>query len=294
MLKLKRVCIPLGLACNFRCEYCFRELSEHDIATELSDDMRKYLKWLDASWCEAVIMSGGEPLIYAEKIKEIFSLLKPNIHRKVMSNGSLLTDELADYFNEQRAEFMLSYDGAHTAQVRGVDVLNDKAILKRILQINNLTVMSVITNMNCDIMAVYREIVDKLGTSNFHFIPYPVYDNGVNDELIKGFDYLIFERSWREYRETVHTEVEGYSAQRRRVPLVNVDLAGNVHDKDTLTRCGTIFNTLDEITEEHYKAYENNYCFTSKCPLFDNACVGFREHASEHYCRCLRIMEGLD
>jgi hypothetical protein len=28
--------------------------------------------------------------------------------------------------------------------------------------------------------------------------------------------------------------------------------------------------------------------------LFDNACVGFREHASEHYCRCLRIMEGLD
>ena len=89
MLKLERVCVPLSLDCNLHCRYCYRDKEKLDKIRNLSPE-----------WCEAVVASGGEPLMHFDKVKELFSYVPKNIHKKIMSNCTLLTQEIVDYINE--------------------------------------------------------------------------------------------------------------------------------------------------------------------------------------------------
>ena len=103
MIKLNRVCVPLTLDCNLHCKYCYRDRERLDIP-DFSDDMKAYLCQLSPDWCEAVIASGGEPLLHWDKVKELFSYVPHNVHKKIMSNCLLLTEDIVSYINDNEIE----------------------------------------------------------------------------------------------------------------------------------------------------------------------------------------------
>lgn len=297
MLDLGRVCIPIGLKCNLHCKYCFRDMSKvTNIPLELNEDMRKYLQQLNPQITESVIISGGEPLIYLDTLKEVLSLVPKNIHKCIMSNCTLLNQDIVDYMNENNIELHLSHDGKHTKYLRGVDVLDNDKIRNLIKQVNTLMVFSVVTNKNCDVVENYLDTTSRLGRDDIIYKTNAVYDTGFNKELIEGFNYDLFYRSFAEFMCEYHSyspyydnHYAGKGKESRRGGF-NVDLHGNVRSMNYLTIYGNVYNTYDELEANKEKSEDVTFCNNYNCG-FKDRCKSMKTLASEHFCKCIKIME---
>jgi uncharacterized protein len=105
--------------CNFNCSYCFQKkekktINNATIKTAV-DFFYPFLKGNDHIY---IGFYGGEPLLAYEKIKYATILLleknkagNKKIKFSVTTNGSLLTDEILDFFNRHQFIVMLSFDG---------------------------------------------------------------------------------------------------------------------------------------------------------------------------------------
>lgn len=295
MIELNRVCIPLGLDCNFKCRYCYRDFCRNPLPSKLSDCVKEYLQQLSPKVTESVCMSGGEPLIYWHTIQEIYSYLPKDIHLKIMTNGSLLTQEIVDFANQTNTETFVSHDGEYTEYLRGVDIFENKEKLQLIQSIKNLVVNSVITNKNEDVVKNYLYIKEKLRREDFVYRFTVLMNTGYVDDLIKGFNYNIFGKSYREYCDKYKTEVPYY----QRIPRnskynaggFNIDLAGNVIGMNTLKKYGTIYDTYEECYRRMLEV-ENLYCQKVNCPLiFD--CQTVKQGVDEHTCKCVKKIMGV-
>ena len=71
LLLLKRVIIPISNRCNLHCKYCYRDNENRAPIPALSDDMKMYLQQLTPDRTECVGVTGGEPLLEFDKIKQI-------------------------------------------------------------------------------------------------------------------------------------------------------------------------------------------------------------------------------
>lgn len=165
----------------------------HDIK-EVSPILIDYLKSRNPSNCEAVVMNGGEPLFYFGLIKELFSYVPFNVHKKIITNGTLLTQDIVDYVNSNRIELCISHDGEKTSYLRGVDVLLDNNILSFINQVNDLCFSCTITSLNCNVLDNYNYI-SRFVSRDFHFLVNVVLETDFNSYLVNNFDYDLFERS---------------------------------------------------------------------------------------------------
>lgn len=297
MLKLGRVCIPVGLKCNLHCKYCFRTMSKvKDIPLDLSVDMKKYLMQLNPAITESVIISGGEPLLYLKSIKEVFSFASKNVHKCIMSNCTLLTQDIVDYLNQNNIELHLSHDGKATKYLRGVDVLENEKIRNLIKQVNTLMVFSVVTNKNCNIVENYLDTTSRLGRDDIIYKTNAVYDTGFNQDLIKDFNYDLFYRSFAEFCNNYavfspyydnYYKDKGVNTRRGGF---NVDLHGNVRSMNYLTIYGNIYNTYEELEAAREKTEDVLYCNNHDCG-FKDRCRTMKSLASEHFCRCAQITE---
>ena len=105
MLK-KNLLIKLGSLCNLKCPHCHSHSSEF----EYNPDIVKFA--IDGNFDE-IAFSGGEPLLYIDNIKRIVGEINnPNIAYRFVTNGTLLTDELVGYFNNNNFYVCFSYDGS--------------------------------------------------------------------------------------------------------------------------------------------------------------------------------------
>lgn len=295
MIELSRVCIPLGLNCNLNCIYCYRDFCRKELPTILSDDMKIYLSQLDYDKCESVIMSGGEPLLYWDTIQEIFSYVPNNIHKKIMTNGLLLTEDKLRYLNDREVEVSISNDGVHTKKMRGVDIFTIPKLLDIIKRIDNLTISSVITKYNCDVIEIYNYMINILDRKDFKFRFVDLMDTGNVDNLIEGFDYDIYSRTVKEFNNKYYRQVSYYgrvhSDRNKGDSGFNVDLEGNIIGMNTLNKYGTIYDTYEEC-EKNMLLIEGMVCENSNCPI-PNKCLGIRQAYGNHYCKCQLIRSGL-
>lgn len=295
MIKLTRVCIPLGLDCNFKCRYCYRDFCRKQIPSNLSDCMKEYLQQLTPDITESVCMSGGEPLIYWNTIQEIYKYIPQDIHLKIMTNGSLLTKEIVDFANQTNSEIFVSHDGKYTKFLRGIDIFENQDKLKLIRSIKNLVVNSVITNKNTDVVKNYLYIKDKLQREDFVYRFVNLMDTGYANNLIKDFNYNTFAKSYYEYCYKYKTEVPYYNRLSRDRKYnnggFNLDLDGNVIGMNTLNKYGTIYNTYEECYLKMLEV-ENLYCSKINCPLLYN-CQTVKQGVSKHTCRCVKIEMGV-
>ena len=290
MIKFNRVCIPLGLDCNISCKYCYRDINRLPLPSKLNDLMMRYLKFLSPEWCTALVMSGGEPLLYLDKIKEIFSIADQKIHKKIMTNGILLTEDVVRCCNDNQIEVHVSHDGAATKELRGIDILEDPKKKELIKSINTLRIVGVVTNKNCDVIANYRDTVKKLdGRQNFMYDPCPIIQTPKNESLIKNFDYITYQKSMIEFNQEYRLNTPFYKkGNNKEYPATygyNVDLNGNIICTETLSKYGTVKNTKEEIFAAAEKSGDGDYCDSQiDCPI-RGRCCGMKACASPHMCK---------
>lgn len=294
MIKLNRVCIPFGLKCNLSCQYCYRDISRRNLPEDLNELMKNYLKFISPEWCEALVASGGEPLLYWKKIKNVFEIAESKIHKKIMTNGLLLTDKMVEYCNKRNIEVQISHDGSFTKELRGIDVLEDPIQKEIIKKVNILRIVSVATNKNCNVIENYKDTVKKLdGRQNFIFDPCPVFDTPKNDHLIKGFNYEGYRKSMIEYFEKYQTNTPFYERKsNKRFPAgygYNVDLHGNIICTEKLTKYGTVLDDKKKLFAAAEKSGDGDACNRNVNCAIRGECCGIKTQASPHVCKILMI-----
>lgn len=164
---LKRIVLILGTACNFNCRYCVQHENKPRCKKTIHPDVIDWLKKVSYKLPQklkpTIMFFGGEPLLYREAIHQVVDQLKDSFKYGITSNGSLLTEEDVEYFNENNIQFVLSHDGDCTEYTRQVDVLKCDKIADLFKKINNRLVSAVWTAMNSDMRAVKGVINAKLG-----------------------------------------------------------------------------------------------------------------------------------
>ena len=101
---LKRLLLKLGTKCNLSCPHC------HQVMKSFSEHPR-LIEWIKEQGFARITFSGGEPLMYFDTIKRIMEAVGKKTLYRMMSNGTLLTKEIAEFFDGYRVSYAVSYDG---------------------------------------------------------------------------------------------------------------------------------------------------------------------------------------
>ncbi|MCX7923055.1 MAG: Cys-rich peptide radical SAM maturase CcpM [Clostridia bacterium] len=122
--KVRKITLQLTQQCNFRCSYCVYSDNnfnrDHSNKRMNIDTAKKAIDFLinhSRSSPEVNIsFYGGEPLLEFEMIKECIDYAEKlgegkNIFYSLTSNGSLLNDEIIEYFIRHQVQLMISLDG---------------------------------------------------------------------------------------------------------------------------------------------------------------------------------------
>lgn len=216
---------PASSLCNLRCRYCFyhnvtelREVSSFGIMTEQTAEniIKKALQFANGE-SVAFAFQGGEPLIagldyykfFIQKVKE-HNRLNSRIYLSIQTNGTLVTDEWADFFYKNKFLVGLSLDGDFENNKFRVDENRENAFYKILTAAEkfkkhnvDFNILTVLTGRCADnIESIYKFFRDK-GFKYLQFIPClrPFGDKSENelymtDEqyanfLIKGFNLYV-------------------------------------------------------------------------------------------------------
>lgn len=294
--KAKRVGIILGADCNFNCKYCFRPheyTKSINFPNHISNRMKKYLSEISPVWAESVSCTGGETLLYFDLVKEVFSYVPKDVHKLILTNGSLLTQEIVDYLNENDIEVHLSYDGEMTKFLRGVDVLENERILNLVRQIKHLMILTVMTSYNQSIKDNYEYIVNKLQRNDFIYASSAMIDCPETRWLIKDFNYDVFYKEMWYFLKNIYKKNPYYHTRDNTSTFegVMIDLDGNLRNLYTFQRVGDITEHRDVIYQRMNDMGLYRYCNNNKECLIKNICRKSKQISSEHVCKCARVLE---
>lgn len=287
-VKLPRVCVPLTMDCDFKCRYCYREKGRAEVP-EFNDTMRAFLAQLSPDWCEAVVAGGGEPLLYPDRIKELFSYVPLSVHKKVMTNGSNLTMELVEYFNGLDVEVALSHDGNATEELRGVDVLKDAEIREAVRAVNRLSIHSVCTALNPNPWKIFLEISCAIGCNTFNYQATPVFEDSCFADLVEGFDYGEYAEGRFNLWTYRRNPPQKYTVSGGRGYGVNVLPDGSVVGMTrSFSRYGFVTDSLEDILKAREASGDCSACANENCDM-KHICTCPPVLASNHFCFIQRI-----
>lgn len=132
---VKRLKIQLGLKCNYSCSYCLQSAEIPDATVSSLSDAKEFLTRMDdwlSSAPDKIEFWGGEPLVYWKKLKVLLPALRdkfPSATLVMITNGSLLTDEITSVLIENSVTVAMSHDGPGHS-LRGEDPLTNPVVLQ--------------------------------------------------------------------------------------------------------------------------------------------------------------------
>lgn len=133
--KIRKLKIQLGLSCNYACDYCSQKFVGRPPETN-KKDIDAFLAKLDnLEFSEEMGLSlefwGGEPFVYwktmkplAEALAERFSSWQKKPKMSVVTNGSILTEDICKWLYDMGFYVSISHDGPGQS-VRGPDPFED-------------------------------------------------------------------------------------------------------------------------------------------------------------------------
>lgn len=135
--------IQLGLSCNYSCDYCSQKFVERAPETS-KKDIDAFMEKLsvlefDEERGLKIEFWGGEPFVYwktlrplAEALKQRFKTWKRPPNFSVITNGSILNEEIIDWLMMMNFSVAISHDGPGQ-HVRGPDPFEDPEHKKLVL-----------------------------------------------------------------------------------------------------------------------------------------------------------------
>lgn len=206
--------IQLGLSCNYSCDYCSQKFVERAPETS-KKDIDAFLKKLEAlDFREEaglhVEFWGGEPLVYwktlkplAEAIRERFKDWANKPTFAIITNGSILTDEMIDWLMMMNFNVSISHDGPGQS-VRGPDPFDDPEVKERILGFYRMMTRlkkpfsfnAMLNSKNTSRKAIYDWFVNLTGDENVQLGEGGIVDaydeDGITNSLITKQDHFNF------------------------------------------------------------------------------------------------------
>ena len=207
---IKTLKIQLGLSCNYSCEYCNQRFVPHADESNLKY-IDKFLANLDLWLPEApgeIEFWGGEPLVYYKTLKPLATEIRkkyPKASFTMITNASLLTDEIIDWIEEMEFGIGMSHDGPGQ-NVRGPDPLENpeqkKLIMKlfaRLFPKGKISFNSMVHRENLDRAKIQEFFENLLGKETMFNIGegsfIDPYDEGGLANTLKGVEeHLAFRR----------------------------------------------------------------------------------------------------
>lgn len=153
---VQNVTILTTTECNAHCYYCFEHgIAQYPMTRKVADATVKYIQKNYPAKQLAINWFGGEPLLNFNIIKYITKKLKESgyeIISHITTNGSLLTDEMIDFFQKEYLDisFQITVDeiGIKYGEIkRYVDIEIDKAYDRIIRNIVRLLDRHITTNV---------------------------------------------------------------------------------------------------------------------------------------------------
>jgi len=191
--------IVLGKGCNFNCRYCMQNETHKSgiiYPTEINEDIYEFIEEIVANqkYPPYIHFYGGEPLLYKDKIKIIVGKLQHinNIRFSIITNGSLIDEEMINLFNSHDFHVNISWDGHFSSKTRKRDVFKENK--ENLFKINQLGISMVISSITPlgqlinDAQNLFNEYKEKTG--NDLYINYDeVYDANIADKSLLNVDY---------------------------------------------------------------------------------------------------------
>ena len=126
----------MGSKCNFNCRHCIQtDAMNFENPNSIYEKVFMYIEHLAnirPGFKQKLLLMfwGGEPLLYMGVINQFVQRLGDKVQYGVVTNGSLLTSELVDYFNTNKFEVVLSNDGVNTNHVRPFNALDNDNFIR--------------------------------------------------------------------------------------------------------------------------------------------------------------------
>lgn len=98
--------------CNHNCFYCYNywRTEEAEAPGKESNGYAQIADFILSKKPVAVILSGGEPLLVLDQIREhIVRFHESGICVRMLTNGSLITEDIANFFKEHQVNLMVSF-----------------------------------------------------------------------------------------------------------------------------------------------------------------------------------------
>lgn len=184
---IRKLRILLGINCNYKCSFCLQgkegvNLSSPVVRGEKLANFMRLLVQAELNFdnLKKVELWGGEPLVYWKSIKELVPILRekfPDVEISMISNGTLITDEILDFLVKHKVELTFSHD-AQAYFLRGPDPLDNpkmvemwKKVYRRYKEAGlSFGVNVVISQYNADLFAIQDFFAQKIDPGlNFGF-----------------------------------------------------------------------------------------------------------------------------
>ena len=213
---------PVGAACNLRCKYCYylekSKLYPHERNMMDDETLENFIKvYIESQTMQDVLFTwhGGEPMLrpvsYYEKVMELQQKYAGgrNIDNSLQTNGTLITDEYAEFFHRNGWLIGVSIDGpreyhdAYRKQANGGPTFDE--VMKGIEILNRHHVewnaMAVVNRLNGSHPVEFYHFFKKIGCKFIQFTP--VVDASKLGELT---EYSVKPKQWGEFLCTLFDE----------------------------------------------------------------------------------------
>lgn len=314
----------LGNQCNMNCRYCM----QHSLVKNplpLQKASKRFYDFLRKAHEKnnklQVCFFGGEPLVYYNNIKEVVEKL-PGINYGLITNGRALTDEMVDFFNANKMNVTISWDGTHVMETRRYDVFSSPVLKHRILRIENLGLSGVcsaycypldILSSFAKIDAVYAPLHKRHIGTNIDTI----FDTGMSDKSLVNVDYNRVKREM-EYLYDVYDkdkeapfvyknfirnqlwrsgEYKGYCYCGNGYTTINIDLDGNLYECHNVSEpIGRVDGSIREYFHEVLKRDTTQERVSTLCqgcialPICKGGCKLMKN--LDDYCKLKRAFYG--
>lgn len=207
--------------CNFFCKYCYQTKEKKEMNWGTAKKSLDFF-FNQKSDSYSLYFLGGEPLLNFSLIKDIVHYLdekykqsKKKIHYNISTNGSLITDNVLQFFNRYHFIVELSFDGLAQDKSRKKGSFNQiLKILKLLKEQPNITlhINSVFFPATVDLLSRSVEFILELQVPHFYLSL--AMDNPWNQSSIKKLEKELStarEMTLRHYQKTKNLPIDFYS-----------------------------------------------------------------------------------
>jgi uncharacterized protein len=251
--------IQMGLSCNYSCDYCSQKFVERQPETS-KKDIDAFMEKLQALHFDEDVglkieFWGGEPLVYwktlkplAETLAEKFAGWKKKPQFSIITNGSILSDEIIDWLMMMDFAVSISHDGPGQF-VRGPDPFDDPEQKERILGFyrmmtrlgKSFSFNAMLNSKNQSRKEIYDYFVNLTGDENVILGEGSMVDaydeEGISNSLITKQQHFDFRK--KAFGELYGTEGKiGFRGQLGKIDNLITDILSHKEAKFLGQKCG--------------------------------------------------------